>query len=140
MPLTREHLLHLQAELNAGHDLSMGDYADIQGAFEELDPTTLRDRPENAMASDMLEELLDATPVAEFGWYGWEAEPDMTGDGSGDPDKYFITITKGGEEYALIVHRTVGGKYPLDGDVAIQKTYQAEHIVNALNNAEKENR
>lgn len=70
----------------------------------------------------------------QYDWVGWEVEPEMTGDGSGDPDKNFITIRDpGGEEYALIVHRTVGGKYPLDGDLANEGVARAEHIVAALN-------
>ena len=56
-----------------------------------------------------------------FDWWGWAPEPDTTGDGSGDPDKHFITIVDDGEEMAVIVHRTVGGKYPLDGRVALKR-------------------
>lgn len=82
-------------------------------------------------------EVGDASPEESperYDWVGWEAEPEMTGDGSGDPDKHFITIRDPeGEEYALIVHRTVGGKFPLDGDVANEKIARADRIVAALN-------
>lgn len=72
----------------------------------------------------------------QYDWVGWEAEPETTGDGSGDPEKHFITIwDPEGEEYALIAHRTVGGKYPLDGDVASRKIDDANAIVAALNRA-----
>lgn len=70
----------------------------------------------------------------QYDWVGWEDEPGMTGDGSGDPEKHFLTIRDpGGEELALIVHRTVGGKYPLDGEVANEKITDADMIVAALN-------
>ena len=70
----------------------------------------------------------------QFDWVGWEAEPEMTGDGSGDPEKHFLTIRDpAGEELALIVHRTVGGKFPLDGEVANEKITSADMIVAALN-------
>jgi hypothetical protein len=68
-----------------------------------------------------------------FGWWDFDAEPDVTGDGSGDPDKFFITITAHGEEFASIVHRTCGDKYPLNGELAKQKRENAEFIVAALN-------
>lgn len=77
-------------------------------------------------------------PPEQYGWVGWEAEPEMTGDGSGDPEKHFLTIRDpGGEEYAVIVHRTVGGKYPLDGPLAEQKCVNAQNIVDALNAQER---
>lgn len=37
--------------------LSYGEVAEIQHAFEQLDPATLRDLPENAGIGDMLDEL-----------------------------------------------------------------------------------
>lgn len=82
------------------------------------------------------EDSLEATEPQDgrYTWVGWEAEPEMTGDGSGDPDKHFLTICyPDGEECALIVHRTGGGKFPLDGDAAAQKLNRAQHIVDALN-------
>lgn len=69
-----------------------------------------------------------------YDWVGWEAETAMTGDGSGDPEKFSLTIRDpAGEEYALIAHRTEGGQYPLDGDVAEEKVERAIALVAALN-------
>lgn len=86
-------------------------------------------------------EVGDASPEESperYDWVGWEAEPETTGDGSGDPEKHFLTIRDpGGEEYAVIVHRTVGGKYPLDGPLAEQKCVNAQNIVDALNAQER---
>jgi len=64
--------------------------------------------------------------------YAWQ---DFEEDQSTDavPDKYVLTITEDGEEYATIVHRTVGGKYPLDGEMARHKRARAERIVFLLN-------
>lgn len=71
---------------------------------------------------------------ALYDWVGWEAEPETTGDGSGDPEKYFITIRDPlGEEFALIAHRVCGGSYPLDSDLAKEKVSRARLIVAALN-------
>lgn len=75
----------------------------------------------------------------DVAWLDFEPEPDTTGDGSGDPDKYILTIASGlgtvywPEEIAVIVHRTCGGKYPLDGDVANRKRNNAQVICDALN-------
>lgn len=70
----------------------------------------------------------------KFRWTGWERETEMTGDGSGDPDKYLITILDPeGEEYAHIVHRTAGGMFPLDGVIAKKKEERAVQITAALN-------
>ena len=67
-------------------------------------------------------------------WNDFEAEPEMTGDGSGDPEMHYITIRgEDGEEIAVIAHRLVGGKYPLDGEVAERKRHNAQVIVDALN-------
>lgn len=53
------------------------------------------------------------------------------------PDKYILTICEGlpedFNEVAVIVHRTVGGKYPLDGEMAAVKRANATYIVEALN-------
>ena len=73
----------------------------------------------------------------EYAWTDFESEPEMTVDGSGDPDTYHLTITHWGEEYATITHRTVGGEYPLDGDEANAKRERAEHIVKALRSLNK---
>ena len=69
-----------------------------------------------------------------YSWTGWERDTDMSGDGSGDPDRYFLTIRDPeGEEYAHIVHRTNGGTYPIDGPMAREKEGHARRIVDALN-------
>lgn len=49
---------YLRGELEAER-ISYGELAEIDDAFAELNPATLRDRPENATAGDMLEELAD---------------------------------------------------------------------------------
>lgn len=67
-----------------------------------------------------------------YGWWGWEHEPDIDED-QGRDGVYFLTIVDDGEELATIVHRTCGGKYPLDGDVARRKLAKAQRIVDALN-------
>ena len=54
-----QRIRELRAELDA-EQISYGELAEIESAFEELDPATLRDRPENAMAGDMLDELESA--------------------------------------------------------------------------------
>lgn len=75
----------------------------------------------------------------KVGWLDFEPEPDTTGDGSGDPDKYILTIADGlgtehwPEEVAVIVHRTCDGRYPIDGDLANQKRHNAQVICDALN-------
>ena len=63
--------------------------------------------------------------------YRWsDFEEDISTDAI--PDKYIITITQDGEEIATIVHRTCGGVYPLNGEVAKKKEYIAHRIVRAL--------
>lgn len=75
------------------------------------------------------------------GWLDFEPEPDGTGDGSGDPDKHILTIVNdpGGDndEIAVIVHRTVGGKYPIDGALANRKRRIAQVICDALNDGSR---
>ncbi len=66
-----------------------------------------------------------------YHWLGWESEADFE---PGRPDTYFLTICHpDGEEYAVIIHRTVGGQFPLDGGVAKRKEANAQAIVDALN-------
>lgn len=71
------------------------------------------------------------------GWFDFEPEPEVTGDGSGDPDKHILTIVnypgEDNDEIAVIVHRTCDGKYPIDGVLADRKRRIAEVIVAALN-------
>lgn len=54
MKLSR--IKELRAELEAER-IDWLELAEIEEAFFELDPATLRDLPENATASDMLDEL-----------------------------------------------------------------------------------
>lgn len=69
-----------------------------------------------------------------FEWTDFEPESQTTGDGSGDPDKHILTILDPeGEEYATIVHRVCGGKYPIDGPLAEEKRQRAQHLVETLN-------
>lgn len=79
----------------------------------------------------------DATQ--EVGWFDFESEPEMAGDGSGDPDKHYLTIVlnpgEDNEEIAVVVHRTCGGKYPIDGPLANRKRRVAKVIVDALNDS-----
>lgn len=78
------------------------------------------------------------------GWMDFEPEPEMTGDGEGDPNKWFLTIADGlgtegwPEPVAYLIHRTCPDengvhKYPIDGDLANQKRRNAQVIVDALN-------
>lgn len=73
------------------------------------------------------------TDTDKYHWIGWESEEDeMVTDAR--PGTYWITICHpDGEEYAVIIHRTMGGKFPLDGDVAKGKEADAQRIVDALN-------
>ena len=78
--------------------------------------------------------LLDGTAPPRYLWTGWEAEADNDNDDD-RKDVYYLMITDAGEEMAIIVHRTCGGKYPLDGSVALAKMARADWIVAALNAA-----
>ena len=59
---------------------------------------------------------------------------DYIDDKIAEEDGYYIP-----DEIAVIVHRTCGGKYPLDGDLANQKRANAQMIVDALNAKETTN-
>lgn len=67
-----------------------------------------------------------------YRWWGWAAETDLDNDDDRE-GVYYLTIGDDEDELAIIVHRTVGGKYPLDGDVANSKVVRAQRIVDALN-------
>jgi hypothetical protein len=75
-----------------------------------------------------------------FAVYGWEAETDLDNDDDRE-GVHFLTIAQvevdgsKGDEWAIVVHRTCDGKYPLDGAVAARKLNNAEFIVDALNKA-----
>jgi len=65
-----------------------------------------------------------------FSWFDFE-EDRSTDDIA---DRYILTIEDAAHnEIAVIVHRTVGGAFPLDGDIANRKRANAQMIVNALN-------
>ena len=49
-------IAYLQDALDTEY-ISMGEMQEIENAFAQLDPAFLRDLPENASASDMLDEL-----------------------------------------------------------------------------------
>lgn len=66
-----------------------------------------------------------------FGWTDFESEPETTGDGSGEPDVFWLTIYEYGEELATITHRH-SQEYPIDGRLADQKRANAQRIVEAL--------
>lgn len=77
-----------------------------------------------------------------IGWTDFEPEPEVTGDGSGDPDKHILSIVnypgEDNEEICVIVHRTCPDakgvhKFPLDGVLANRKRRVAQVIVDALN-------
>lgn len=67
--------------------------------------------------------------IVIFGRTDWEV------DESSDAieGKYMITIDRDGEEIAVIVHRTCGGRYPLNSNMAMSKVRDADMIVGALN-------
>ena len=54
--MTQERIDHLRKALES-ESISYGELAEIESSFNELDHTELRDLPENAAASDMLDEL-----------------------------------------------------------------------------------
>lgn len=107
---------------------------------------TVRDSVESAEATRedwerAIDQVFDteddtATPV-EPGKYGWIDFDHMENDD--DPERYYIEIFSTNDrgqyedEVAVICHRTVGGKYPLDGEVANAKRENAQKIVDALN-------
>lgn len=62
--MTDERLQYLKEE-SKQERLSYGELIEIEEAFAKLDPKTLRDLPENAMADDMLDEIEDARRKAE---------------------------------------------------------------------------
>jgi hypothetical protein len=70
----------------------------------------------------------------KFGWIDFDHM-----DSDEDPERFYIEIFSldgdgyYGEEIAVICHRLVGGKYPLDGSVANEKRAHAQRIVDLLN-------
>lgn len=68
MELSR--IKYLREEL-AREEIDLLELSEIEVAFKELDPSTLRDLPENAMAGDMLDELEDRVGEVEKTIYNW---------------------------------------------------------------------
>ena len=69
--------------------------------------------------------------MSSYDWTGWESEEEPT-DGPARQDTHFITIREDGEELAVIIHRTCGGQFPLDGELAKSKEAAADRIVAGL--------
>lgn len=67
-----------------------------------------------------------------FGWVDFESEPEMTGDGSGDPNMHYITIYEYGEELATIAHRFGVLSDRVDTQEVERKRTNAQRIVDAL--------
>lgn len=69
-------------------------------------------------------------------WSDFEPEPDLTGDGSGDPNKHYLTVWYGKDdnfdEMFLMVHRA-SDTFPIDGMLANHKRRLAEWLVDHLN-------
>ncbi|QAU06670.1 hypothetical protein SEA_WILLIAMBOONE_170 [Gordonia phage WilliamBoone] len=71
----------------------------------------------------------------QYGWIDFEIDEST----DGIEDKFIATIGLLDEngyvfvEIAVIVHRTLNGLYPLDGEVAERKRKDAQMIVDALN-------
>ena len=55
-------------------NIDLLELSEIEEAFKELDPSTLRDLPENAMAGDMLDELEELISPVEWAIYDWVLE------------------------------------------------------------------
>lgn len=102
-----------------GQTIESGDISGLERALELA----------SVIVSDLEPEEGPYPPA--YHWLGWESEADYE---PGREDTYFLTICfPDGEEMAVIIHRTVGGEYPLDGPVAKRKEEDAQRIVDALN-------
>lgn len=61
----------------------------------------------------------------------WQHEADLP---EGREGVYFLQILDPeGEEYAVIIHQTWGGMYPIGGRISNEKLERANHICEALN-------
>lgn len=61
----------------------------------------------------------------------WQHEADLP---EGREGVYFLQILDPeGEEYAVIIHRTENGQFPIGGSLANEKLYNANEICKALN-------
>lgn len=73
--------------------------------------------------------------TAQYGYTDWQREAEVAADGRKDVH-YIEILDPDGEELAVIVHRTEGGEYPLEGPVAVAKMMRAEKMVGVLNSWE----
>ena len=63
----------------------------------------------------------------------WQHEADLP---EGREGVYFLQILDPeGEEYAVVIHRTENGQFPIGGSLANEKLERANHICEALNAA-----
>ena len=83
-----------------------------------------------ALASDE-DALPEESAEPRYDWIDFE--PD---DADNVPDKYILTIREDEEELAVIVHRTLGDTFPLNGRLADSKRAAAQRIVDTLNKAD----
>jgi hypothetical protein len=78
----------------------------------------------------------DPNHPGEYLWFDFEPETVLSGDGSGDPQTYYLTIADpDGEEIAVICHRT-SPDHPIDGQLANLKRLNAQWIVDTLNSTD----
>lgn len=74
---------------------------------------------------------VDVEEEPVYSWIGWEDGDEVD---PPEPGKQWLTITEDGEEMAVIVHRHTGRN---DGELMAQKIRRAQHIVEALDAAQK---
>lgn len=121
MELTR--IKYLRGELE-NECIATNELCEIEEAFAKLDPATLPDVPENAMASDMLNELENVVPYMEFVIYDWvkasfgESEANEPSWSIGELAKEInkITISRSYENVKGISNGDCKLGYLLDGD------------------------
>lgn len=87
------------------------------------------------IATEGLDTMEQRGYVAQYGYTDWQSEAGTTPDGRKDMH-YIEILDPDGEEVAVIVHRTEGGEYPLEGPVAVAKMMRAEKMVGVLNSWE----
>lgn len=87
------------------------------------------------IATEGLDTMEERGYVAQYGYTDWQSEAQATPDGR--KDVHYIEIhDPDGEEVAVIVHRTEGGEFPLDGPAAVAKMVRAEKVIGVLNSWE----
>lgn len=87
------------------------------------------------IATEGLDTMEQRGYVAQYGYTDWQSEAEVTADGRKDVH-YIEILNPDGEEAAIIVHRTEGGEFPLDGPAAAAKMVRAEKMIGALNSWE----